>query len=97
MSAAHMREPFQRLPSDAWEAPQTPVVYHLDAADRLCYVNRSWDWFAEHNDGKHLHAASVLGTSLWNLMTEPDVCAWYGALFAHARAGNPVNLTIRRL
>jgi hypothetical protein len=95
MSADYMREPFQHQGGDAWEAPQMPVVYHLDVADRLCYVNRCWDWFAENNDGNHLHAEYVLGTSLWDLMTEVDVCAWYGALFAHARAGNPVVLTIR--
>jgi hypothetical protein len=94
MSAAYMRAPFQRQ-EDAWEAPQMPVVYHLDAVDRLCYVNRSWDWVAENNDVSHLRAEHVLGKSLWELMTEVDVCAWYGALFAHARAGNSLVLTIR--
>jgi len=70
-------------------------VYLLDAADRFYYVNRTWDWFAAANDGKHLHTQQVLGKPLWELMTEPDVCAWYGALLAHVRVGNPVVLNLR--
>lgn len=95
MSAAYMREPFQRHPGDVWKARQMPVVYLLDAADRLYYVNRTWDWFAANNHGEHLHTEAILGRSLWDLMTEPDACAWYGTLFAHVRAGNPVVLNIR--
>lgn len=90
-----MREPFQRQPGDVWKVRQMPVVYLLDAADRLYYVNRTWDWFAAHNDGKHLHTEAILGRSLWDLMTEPDACAWYGALFAHVRAGYPIVLSLR--
>lgn len=95
MSTAHMHKPFQGQPTDTHEISQAPIVYHLDAADQFCYVNRSWGWFAENNDGNHLHAQHILGKSLWDVMIEPDVCAWYGTLLAQVRAGAPVSLTLR--
>ena len=95
MSDAHMTAPFSGLSVDDREPSTMPVVYHLDADDRVWSINQAWKAFAAANAGQHLQAPNVVGRSLWDLLGDTEIHALYRVFLTRARAGAPVTLTLR--
>ena len=52
MSDAHMTAPFSGLSVDDREPSTMPVVYHLDADDRVWSINQAWKAIAAANAAK---------------------------------------------
>jgi hypothetical protein len=88
MGLDHMLTPFADLHAGDMYAQSTPVVYHLDANDRISYVNRTWDRFALANDSPALCAPGVLDRALWDLITGAEIGAQYHFLLAYARTAH---------
>lgn len=64
-----------------------PVVYRIDRDDRLVFVNERWSEFARDNNGTTLHAADVLGHSLWDFIPDAAVREIYRQIIAEVRSG----------
>ena len=75
--------------------PASTIVYRIDAEDRLVHVNEAWCDFARNNDGAAVTPANVLGTSLWQHITEPTVHDIYVRLVKRARGGHPTAFDYR--
>jgi hypothetical protein len=87
------------------------VVYHLDDARRITWVNDAWTEFAVASGSPQL--AAIVGEPLWRHVKGAEVKAIYEAVFARVvRGGRPAvmplrcdapdrsrvgNLTVRRL
>jgi len=70
-------------------------VHRVDADDRLCFVNAEWLAFAEEN-GWHISADKVLGTSIMAHMADVETRHLYRLLMSRARAGvHPVRFEYR--
>lgn len=77
---------------DAFECP--PVVYQLDAARRIIWVNDAWAHFAHDNGTPEL--ADVVGDTLWRHVKGAEVKAIYEAVFARVeRSGRTAVLPLR--
>jgi hypothetical protein len=64
---------------------RTPaVVYRVDRADTIEFVNDAWARFARANDAAQL-AEGVLGASLWDYIAGDDVAQLYRDLLARVR------------
>lgn len=46
------------------------VLYTIDHADRLVYLNESWDRFAGENESGHLIGERVRNQSLWDFISD---------------------------
>jgi len=64
---------------------QFVVTYRLDANERLVDVDSGWDAFALANGADRLRGAAVLGRSIWDLISDPDVRRLYTPLFRAVR------------
>jgi hypothetical protein len=64
-----------------------PVVYLIDASDRIVAVNEAWDEFARANSGAHLVQPGILGRPLWSLMSDLTTEEIYRALVSRVRQG----------
>lgn len=67
-----------------------PLVYSLDACDRIVRVNDAWTRFALENDAPELAAQHVLRRSIWDFSTtrRPVRFTRISSL-AFARGGRP--------
>jgi len=72
-----------------------PLVYRIDAADRLTYVNDAWLQFARNNQGESVMPELVLGRKMWVCVSDETVRALYQQMIERARAGWPVQFTYR--
>lgn len=71
------------------------VVYRVDGADTIEFVNDAWARFAQANDAAQL-AEGVLGVSLWHYIAGDDVAQIYRDLLARVRmAGVSVEFSFR--
>jgi hypothetical protein len=61
-----------------------PVVYRIDAADIIEDVNDAWARFAIENDAPSL-ATDVIGKSIWDYISGPEVRHVYAAVFKRVR------------
>lgn len=75
-------------------APQ-PVVYRIDAKDRLEYVNDAWDAFARANEGESLVGERVRMTSLWDYLSDGPTRQVYGDLLSRVRSGKRARFQFR--
>jgi hypothetical protein len=74
----------------------TDVSYTLDPEDRITAVSETWDRFALDNGGSELLAEWVLGTPLWDHVSDPTLHHLLEILFRKVRAtGRPVALPCR--
>jgi hypothetical protein len=64
--------------------PAQPVVYRIDADDRMEFVNETWHAFAIENGATELTAA-VIGTPLWDHILGPGVTHVYRDLLYRVR------------
>ena len=72
-----------------------PVVYRIDARDRLEYVNGAWDEFARANDGESLVSAKIRLTSLWDYLTDNPTRQIYRDLVSRVRSGRRARFEFR--
>lgn len=72
-----------------------PVIYRIDAANRICYVSDSWDQFARANQGLDLISTRVLGRPLWTLIRDRTVGGVYEPIIRRVRAGHGVRFRYR--
>ncbi len=71
-----------------------PVVYRIDGARRISWVNDAWSAFAIASGTPHL--LEVLGESLWRHIKGGEVKAIYEAVFIRvARSGRSVVMPLR--
>jgi hypothetical protein len=76
-------------------ASAQPVVYRLNRKDEIEFVSRSWDEFASENSGHHLFADAVIGSSIWNFISDRSTKQIYRDVFSRVRAGKEVKFWIR--
>jgi hypothetical protein len=76
-------------------AGSTTLVYDIDEADRLVFVNDAWTSFAVANDAPELSAPGVLGLHLWDAVTDPSTQELYRAVLDRVRRGEVVHYTYR--
>lgn len=80
------------MPND--ETDRT-IVYRVDNQDRICYVNEAYDRFASENDGAAVRSKAVIGTLLWEHITDLPTQTIYKTLLQRARLQHPISLTLR--
>ena len=81
------------LPTDA--VASTPILYRIDAHDRIVEVNPAWEQFAAENDGRAMSRKDVIGRDLFSCITDPTLEHLYSELIARARKGKPVKFLFR--
>jgi len=67
-----------------------PVVYRIDAADIIEDVNDAWARFAIENDAPSL-ATEVIGRSIWDYISGPEVRHIYESVFKRGPVRNLVS------
>lgn len=75
--------------------PPHELIYHIDAADRLCGVNADWGRFALANNGTTVMPDQVLGRSLWDFIEDNAVRELYRQIIQRARSGHPAHFNYR--
>jgi hypothetical protein len=75
--------------------PSLPIVYRVDAADRITYVNDAWDAFARQNEGASVMAAGVVGRPLWGFISDLTTLTIYQRLLGRIRVGNELRFSYR--
>lgn len=71
------------------------IVYHINNADAIIYVNEQWDTFALFNEGAEVSSSKVLGKSLWEFITDSTVRTIYRDVLAKIRSGNSIDFEFR--
>ena len=61
-------------------------ICRVDAGDKITFVDESWMAFALGNGAPSLAAESVIGTSLWDYISEKATREFYGILMKKVRA-----------
>lgn len=72
-----------------------PLVYSLDACDRIVRVNDAWTRFALENDAPELAAQHVLRRSIWDFLDDPTTRQIYADLFSRVRQGRTASFSLR--
>lgn len=72
-----------------------PLVYSLDACDRIVRVNDAWTRFALENDAPELAAQHVLRRSIWDFLDDPTTRQIYADLFSRVREGRTASFSLR--
>jgi len=62
------------------------IVYSIDRADRIDWVNPAWDLFAEANGAPQLRGTAVIGSSLWSHISDLTLSHLLQKLFAKVRS-----------
>ena len=73
----------------------TAVIYEIDDSDRVVAVNDTWTTFAVANDAPELSAPAILGTRLWDAVTDATTRQLYQGLLDRVRHGEVVSYTYR--
>lgn len=73
----------------------TNLTYTVDACDRLVAVDAAFREFALANEWPEGAGSTILGCELWSFFEDPETRVLWRSLFARARAGRPVAVTIR--
>ncbi|MCW5547770.1 MAG: hypothetical protein KIT44_02305 [Opitutaceae bacterium] len=76
-------------------SPPLSVLYQIDAEDRICHVNETWEDFAQENAGQALICARVLGQSLWDQICDATTRELYRQMVKRAREGHTVRFHYR--
>lgn len=75
--------------------PSDPIVYRIDAADRLTFVGAGWDDFALANNGAGATGESVLGRPLWDFISDVTTAEIYRQVLARIRTGRAMRFEFR--
>jgi hypothetical protein len=73
----------------------SPVVYWLDARDRLVRVNDAWDAFARENDAPELTGDRVMDQSIWGFIADEATRHLYVQLLPRVRRGVTARFSLR--
>jgi hypothetical protein len=73
----------------------TNIVYRLNAADELVYVNEAWAEFASANDAPDILPERVLNRPLWDFVCDETTRHLYREILRRARAGLPASFNFR--
>ncbi len=73
----------------------SPLVYRIDAGDRLTYVSPEWMEEAQSWPSARLAPGEVIGRSLWECLCDAAVREIYAALIVRVRDGRTVKFTYR--
>lgn len=75
--------------------PKKNYIYRINKYDHIVYVNQDWLEFAKTNQAGEL-TRTVLGSSLWNYLSGPEVKHVYQLLLQRLRRGEgAVNIPFR--
>jgi hypothetical protein len=66
---------------------EQPVVYEIDATDRIVRVNPAWSASAQAGAVPGLHESQVVGRSLWDFVGDATTRRLYAAILERVRAG----------
>lgn len=80
------------------EQPGTspPVIYDVDAKDRITSVNDGWVAFALRNNGEAVLPPGIIGWHLWDSIADPTTIELYRMLYARVRSRRePVTFAFR--
>jgi hypothetical protein len=66
------------------------LIWIIDAADQIVYVNAAWLALARENDAPELSPARVLDHSLGRFIPGRETAYWCKQLVGRVRAGNPL-------
>jgi len=62
------------------------ISYRVDAADRITDVSENWDQFAFDNGASELRSETILGTFLFDWITNAEVVALYQVMLSKVRS-----------
>lgn len=71
------------------------LVYRIDGANRITWVNETWNEFARANNGEALLPGAVIGLDLFASLSDPTVRELYAAMIRQVRAGGKVRFDYR--
>jgi len=63
---------------------ESMYIHRIDSAHRIVFVNQAWVDFASANDADHLRADKVLGTSLWDYISDLETIFLYKTILGRA-------------
>jgi hypothetical protein len=76
-------------------AKSCPLIYRIDAANRIVWVNDAWSDFAEANHGASVMPAQILGHDLLSSFADGTVRELYATMIRHVRSGKTVRFDYR--
>lgn len=62
-----------------------PIQYHIDATNRIQFINEAWFEFAAQNDAEKLNLDYIVGNSIWEFIAGKEVKELYGLIFKAVR------------
>jgi hypothetical protein len=71
------------------------LIYRIDAANRIVWVNDAWTEFACANHGESVMPAEILGQDLLASFTDRTVRELYVSILRHVRSGKTVRFDYR--
>jgi len=71
------------------------VRYRINDQNEIVFVDETWDWFAEANDGAEIVASSVLGRNLWDFISDGATRQLYRQMVARVREGGQAQFKLR--
>jgi hypothetical protein len=71
------------------------LVYRIDGANRITWVNDRWSGFARANGGEGLLPEQILGHDLTTSLADPTVRQLYATMIQQVRAGKFVRFDYR--
>ncbi len=74
---------------------EPPILYTIDAQDRIISVSPAWDDFARNNDAPELAGGSIIGRLLWEFIGDAGTADIYRQILSRVRAGETVRFTLR--
>lgn len=78
------------------DAPvSTGVRYAIDADDNICSVDKGWAQFAAANDGPELAQPAIIGTSLWQYISDDTTLRLYQQIVSRVREGRSARFSLR--
>lgn len=72
-----------------------PLLYRIDAANRLTWVNEAWSDFARENQSEEFLPKQVLGQDLLGAFSDPTVRQLYVSMIQQVRSGKEVTFDYR--
>ncbi|MFW5798982.1 MAG: hypothetical protein ACOCXX_04930, partial [Planctomycetota bacterium] len=60
-------------------------IYRIDPQDRIDYVSDDWVHFASENQADHLSRDNVVGSTLWDHITDTKTCHLYEVMVDRVR------------
>lgn len=72
-----------------------PLIYRIDATNRIVWVNDAWSEFAQANHGESVMPAHIIGHDLLASFADGTVRQLYATMIQHVRSGKSVRFDYR--